>query len=60
VHEILFAIDMARVLGAADPFVRDGVARARTTIDRLGSPPLARLLERAVAGTLIGDAASVP
>jgi tetratricopeptide (TPR) repeat protein len=52
VHEILFAIDMAAVIGPSEPFVAAEIARARETIERLGSPPLARLLDAAIAGDL--------
>ena len=41
VHEVFFAIDMAVVIGADDPFVAAALDRARGIAERLGSPVLA-------------------
>jgi class 3 adenylate cyclase len=48
VHEILFAIDMAHVVGSSEPVAQAQIDLARATIERLGSPPLMRLLEHAL------------
>ncbi len=45
-HEVFFAVDMAFVIGADDPFVAAELDRARGIAERLRSPVLAQHARR--------------
>jgi class 3 adenylate cyclase/tetratricopeptide (TPR) repeat protein len=47
-EEVLFAIDMVHVVGASEEVAQAQIDVARATINRLGSPPLQRLLDEAL------------
>lgn len=57
--EALCSVDMATLLGPADPEVRAAAERAREILARLGAKPLLERLEAALAGAA-GPAVAKP
>ena len=53
VHEVFFAVDMAVVIGADDPFVAAELDRARGIAERLRSPVLAHMLDAVSASPAV-------